>query len=469
MPQHRRRVLFGSTATLAAVLLAAGGASAQPLHTLQEALGAAYSNNPTLLAERAHLRSVDENVPQALAGWRPTVIVQGSMGYGWGVSSFPGSTAPIRLDRDFGTVQGTLTQPLYTGGRTHAQTAQAENQVMAERARLIQSEQQVFTDGINAYVSVIADKQVLLLDLNNEKVLTEQLRATNDRFRVGEITRTDVAQAEAALAQARALRQTAEGTLQTARATFLQVFGREPAEDLVEPQPLKLPAKTQRSAMRLAAGNNPNVIAALYDDAAAKDAIEVAFAKLMPTVSLHVTQFDQPNQGFPHTSNYGGQATVDLSLPIYQGGAEYSAVRQARQTEQQTRKSLDVARRTAIQDATRAWDTLVAARAAIVSDRAAIRANEIALEGVQREAIVGSRTTLDVLNAEQALLNSRVTLVQALAQLVTATYGMAASVGRLTARDLGLPVALYSELAYYKAVRGKWFGTGDAAVNQPSR
>lgn len=468
MPHHRRIVLGTTLPAIAVATLAAAPAPDQKLRTLQDAFASAYANNPTLLSERARLRSVDENVPQALAGWRPTVVFQGSVGRGWGFSTFPGGPA-IKVNRDFGAATGTLTQPIYTGGRTRAQTSQAENQVMAERARLIQAEQQVFTDGANAYVAVIADKQILLLDINNEKVLTEQLRATNDRFRVGEITRTDVAQAEAAVAQARATRQTAEGTLQTARATFLQVFGQEPAEDLIEPQPLQLPVKTQQDALRLAAGNNPNVIAALYDDSATKDAIDVAFAKLMPNLDFRVTQFDQPNASFPHTSSYGGSATLDLSVPLYQGGSEYSLVRQARQNEQQARKTLDTARRTAIQQAAQAWATLIAARAAIESDRAAIRANEIALEGVEREAIVGSRTTLDVLIAQQTLLNSRVALVQALAQLVTATYGIAGAVGRLTARDLGLPVALYSELAYYKAVRGKWFGTGDAAVGQPGR
>ena len=466
MPRHRR-VALGSTATGIAIVLASGWAFAQPLRTLQEALAAAYSNNPTLLAERAHLRSIDENVPTALAGWRPTVVLQGQAGYGWGRASQFGRS--FKDNRDIGGVNGSLTQPLYMGGRTRAQTSQAENAVMAERARLIQSEQQVFTDGITAYVNVIQFKQVLALDINNEQVLTQQLQATNDRFRVGEITRTDVAQAEAALAQARAQRQAAEGTLQTARATFRQQFGAEPADDLIEPQPLQLPVKTEQQALQLASANNPNVVAALFDNASAKDSIDVAFAKLMPNLSLQVTQGYDANVSFPHSTSYVGQATLALAVPLYQGGSEYAAVRQARQTEQQARKVVDTQRRAAVQLATQSWETLMATRAAIESDRAAVRANEIALEGVEREAIVGSRTTLDVLNAEQALLNARVALVQALAQLVTATYGVASAVGRLTAHDLGLPVALYSETAYYRAVRNKWFGTGDSATSQPGR
>jgi outer membrane protein len=466
MIQHRR-VWFGSVAAAVMALLGAGSAQGQTVHTLQEALAAAYNNNPTLLAERAHLRSIDENVPAALAGWRPTVVFQGQAGYGWGQQSEFGQT--FKANRDFGSAQVTATEPLYMGGRTRATTSQAENQVMAERARLIQAEQQAFSDGVNAYVNVIADKQVLQLNINNERVLTEQLRATNDRFRVGEITRTDVAQAEAALAQAQAQAQTALGTLQTARATFRQVFGIDAAEDLVEPQPLRLPVKTEQQALQLAAANNPNVIAALFDDAAAKDAIDVAFSKLMPNLNFQIMELYQTNVALPHSYDYGGQATLNLTVPFYQGGSEYAGIRQARQTEQSARKTADAQRRTAVQQATQAWETLVATRASIDSDKAAIRANQIALEGVEREAIVGSRTTLDVLNAEQALLISQVTLVQALAQLVTQTYTVAEAVGRLTARDLGLPVSLYSELAYYKAVRGKWFGTGDAALAQPGR
>jgi outer membrane protein len=178
---------------------------------------------------------------------------------------------------------------------------------------------------------------------------------------------------------------------------------------------------------------------------------------------------ESSNQTFPRSYANGGQLLAQVSVPIYQGGSEYSAVRQARQQEQQARKQLDDARRSAVQQATQAWQTLIAARATAESTRSQIRANSIALEGVEREAIVGSRTTLDVLNAQQALLNSQVTLVQNLANLVTASYSVAAAIGRLTARDLNLAVPLYDDTAYYNAVRNRWFGTGDYAVDQPGR
>jgi outer membrane protein len=440
-------------------------------HTLAEALAATYSTQPALLAERAKLRATDENVPQALSGWRPTVIMAGTTGYGDGASRqfAGGGIITSRTDRLVGTAQATLTQPLYNGGKTPATINRAKNQVMAERATLIQQEQTSFTNVVTAYVGVIQAQQVLALNVNNEQVLAKQLQATNDRFRVGEITRTDVAQAEAALAGATAQRQTSEGNLQTARGTYQQVVGFLPPGDLVEPQPLSLPAKNEQDAIALAANNNPQVIAALFTDAAAKDAVDVAFAQLLPQVSFQGQMFQTDNSSLRSSQSNGYQALLQLSVPVYQGGQEYSAVRQAKQSEQQSAKLVDDARRTAVQNAVQSWETLVAAKAAANSTRAQIQANSIALEGVEREAIVGSRTTLDVLNAQQALLQSQVTLVQNLAQVVTASYQVAAAIGRLTARDLNLPVPLYDETAYYNAVKNKWVGLGDYATGQPGR
>jgi outer membrane protein len=441
--------------------------------SLAEALASTYTNQPALQAERAKLRSTDENVPAALSGWRPTVVLAGSAGYGDGVSraysGTLGSVVNTQTDRLIGTAQATVTQNIYTGGHVQANVNKAKNQVYAERANLLAQEQTSFGNAVSAYVGVIQAQQLLALQINNEQVLAKQLQATNDRFRVGEITRTDVAQAEAALEGATATRETAEGNLATARSTYVQIIGFLPPDDLVEPQPLALPVKTEQEASQLASLNNPNVVAALFNDSAAKDAIDAAFSALLPQVSLQGQTFQQNNAGARSDTANGYQVLAQVSVPLYQGGQEYSAVRQARQAEQQTARLIDDARRTAVQNAVNAWDTLVAAKASADSTRAQIRANEVALEGVEREAIVGSRTTLDVLNAQQALLNSRVTLVQNLAQVVTASYQVAAAIGRLTARDLHLPVPLYDETAYYNAVKDKWVGLGDYATNQPGR
>jgi outer membrane protein len=465
MTMHRRTgTLFGLLACIAA-----GPALAQP-RTLQDALSAAYSNNPTLQTARAQLRSVDENVPQALAGWRPTIALAGSLGYGDGTvrTATRSGTLIGRNNRDIFTEQATATQPVFRGGATRAGTNRADNQVFAQRGRLLATEQQVFSDTINAYVSVIQAQQVLQLNINNEQVLTRQLQATNDRFRVGEITRTDVAQAEAALAGARATRQSSEGNLQTTRATYRRLVGELP-EQLIEPQPIKLPIRNQADAVQLASANNPNVIAALFDDAAARDNVDLQLSQLLPQVSVQALAARADNSTVAGQRTIGGQVLLNATIPLYQGGAEFSRVRQAKQQQQQTRKIVEDQRRQSIQQATQAWETLLATRATIDSTRAQIRANQIALEGTQREAIVGSRTTLDVLNAEQTLLNSRVTLVQNLANLVINSYAVAAAIGRLSARDLSLNVPLYDETAYYNAVRQRLFGIGDYATEQPGR
>ena len=443
------------SASVLLALLYAGVARGQ---TLQDALSSAYANNPTLQTSRAQLRVVDENVPQALSGWRPSVTLSGSAGYNQGTARSRGLYADT--DRQIGQASATVTQPLYNGGRTAAGTRRAENQVLAQRARLLATEQQVLSDTVSAYVAVIRDQETLRLNVNNVQVLQRQLDATNERFRVGEITRTDVAQAESRLAGARATRANAEGTLQTSRATFARLVGMAP-ERLVAPQPLTPAVRSAREAAELASVNAPSVVATLFDEAAGREQVDVQFAALLPQVSLQAQTYRQDNTQSPHTRATGEQITATLSVPLYQGGAEYAAVRQARQDAQRLRQVVDDQRRAAMQQATQAWETLAAARAQVDSVRSQIRAAEIALDGVQREAVVGSRTTLDVLNAEQELLNARVSLVQALANVVTNSYALAGAVGRLTAKDLALPVPLYDMEAYYRTVRGKWFGTGD--------
>jgi outer membrane protein len=467
-----RPALALATALLApaALVLDASPAGAQ---TLPEAMAQSYANNPALLAARAQLRSVDENVPQQLAGWRPTVSVTASGGpvdsrfRSLGGRAFDPATGgaftygtTTHIERQILSTQVTVNQPVFRGGRTVAGTRRAENQVLAQRARLLVQEQQVLSDTVNAFVGVIRDQELLRLNINNEQVLTEQLRATNERFRVGEITRTDVAQAESRLAGARASRAQAEGQLQISRATYLRVVGLVPAR-LVAPQPLRPPVANAQEASTAAANNNPAVVAFLFDEAAARDLIAVQVANLMPQVSVQGSAFRLDNQTGNHTRVTGAQVIAQLTVPIYQGGAEYSQVRQARQAAQQTRQQVEDQRRASAQSATQAWEQLVSARAQVDSQRAAIRASEIALDGVQREAIVGSRTTLEVLNQEQELLQNRTNLVQALATLVSQSYGLASAVGRLTAQDLGLPVELYDMRAYYNAVRNRWIGLGD--------
>jgi outer membrane protein len=480
-------------------------------HTLSETLGIAYSTNPTLTGERAKLRATDENVPAALAGWRPQVSVNASWGSAVGrfetgtqcgtATSFglvppagalqqacytngvvppnnynaktyrPGYefTDAVKNNRNLDTEQGTITEYLYRGGKTTASTHQAVNSVYAYRAYLIAQEETVFTNTINAYVTYVEDSNLLLLDRQNEQVLGDELRAVNDRYRVGELTRTDVAQAEAALAQAIAQRQTAEGNLQTAAATFYDQVGVNPPTNLADPQPLRLAVNSEGEAADLATRNNPNVISALFSEAEAKDTIDVEFAALGPQIYVQGQGFRLAGQSLNRQNSYGAQATINLTMPLYQGGSEYAAIRQARQNYQAAVRARQAALRTAREQAVQAWDTLVAARAATQSSRIAVRSAEIAVEGTERQALVGSATTQDVLIQQQNLLSAQITLVQNVTSIVTASYGVASAIGRLTARDLGLAVPLYDETAYYNAVRDRLWGTGDYAVHQPGR
>jgi outer membrane protein len=469
-----RIALALTTALLAPPALLAGAAGPARAQSLQEALALAYANSPTLLSARAQLRVVDENVPQALAGWRPTVQISSAVGwtdsqvrapgfstqFGQQVAVGTNLNGPVDTSRTIGQNSIVVTQPLFRGGRTVAQTRRAENQVLAQRASLYATEQQVLQDSVTAYVNVVRDQEQLLLQINNEQVLTEQLRATNERFRVGEITRTDVAQAESRLASAKAQRAVAEGNLQISRATFQRQIG-QPPRRLVAPQPLRPPVRSAAEAAQLAVVNNPNVISALFNEASARDNVDIQMSALMPQLSIQGQAFRTDNNVQPNTRTTGTQATFNLTVPIYQGGAEYSLVRQARQQAVQQRQVLADQQRQVAQQATQAWEQLQSSRAQVESVRAAIRASEIALDGVQREAIVGSRTTLDVLNAEQELLTNRTNLVQALATVVSQSFVLASAVGRLTAQDLGLPVDIYDMRSYYLSVRNRWLGLGD--------
>ncbi len=446
-------------------------AGAQPV-TLDQALVAAYQTNPQLLAERANLNSVAEGVPKALSGWRPTVVLSGSLGYTAGSQRTlnspppfsPGGVLITDLNRDTMAGQATVTQPIFQGGKTRASYNQAQNLLRAERAQLIATEESVFGSVVSAYVGVIENRALVAVNQSNVTVLQQQLESSEDRFRVGELTQTDVAQAQAALALGQSQLETAKGNLETALATYLQTIGQAAADKLANPQPLALPVNSADAADAAAAANNPTVINALFNVAAAKNGVDIAFSALMPTVNVQGTAFQETNPTLPDSRLGGWAATVNLTVPLYQGGGEYATVRQAKQNQDKAVQTLDNARRAAVQEASQAWQTLIAAQAAIVSARAAVAANRIALEGTEREAIVGTATTLDVLTVQQNLLNSATTLVQNLASLITASYDVASAIGRLTARDLKLPVPYYDENAYYRSVRDAWIGVGGPAL-----
>ncbi len=413
-------------------------------------------------------------MPTAIAGWRPTVTLSGSIGrsstsvneLSSSIDPLTGQVSPTKVkvpeNDNPATGQVQLTQPIYSGGKIIDETRQAKNAVYSARAQLLATEQSVFLNVVNAYVTVITDTHVLALDQNNVTVLERQLEATEDQFNVGEITMTDVAQAQASLAQAKEQVEVAAGNLEIGRENFRELVGDYPG-DLAPPQPLDLPVASKQEAGAAALANNPNVIAAEFDDAANKDAVDVAFSALLPQLSVQASAFSESNPSGPHTSANGGEILGELQMPLYQGGQEYSAIRAARAKEQQSFATIIDQQRTAYAQATQAWEALVASRDAIVSTNAEIKANAIALDGTEREEIVGTRTTLDVLNAQQLLLQSQVQQVQNIATLVNNSYTVAAAIGRLTATDLALPVNQYDDLKYYDAVKYAGFGTGESA------
>ena len=472
----QRLAIFGclmheSTYLTAALILAGLAISDSSLaETLDEALVSAYGSNPTLLAERARLRATDEAVPQALANWRPTVSFATAANRTNVFENLSNGAAPVLPGQPKVTTSGTsfsspvnlslgINQPLYRGGRTVAQTEQAEAQVAAERAALDATEETVLLDAVTAYMDVVKGKAVLDLSINNEQVLQRQLDATNDRFRVGEVTRTDVAEAESRRSAARADRIQAEGNLQAATASYLTTVGHLPENVGAPKVPTDLPASLGQ-AHEQALHNNPNVKNARFSFEAASHAVDLVAGEILPTVSLNGTLTRNYDFNGPDSYERVAQATLNLTVPIYQQGQEYSRVRQQKHAAGEAHVRTDVTSHATVEQVTQTWEALKTAQARSASYADQIKAAEVALEGVQRESQVGSRTVLDVLNAEQELLTARVNLVQAQHDVVVDSYRLKSTIGQLTAKALALPVAIYDPLEHYEAVRDKWIGTG---------
>ena len=328
--------------------------------------------------------------------------------------------------------------------------------MQATRAQTLGVETTVFQAVAQAYLDVVRDQTLVEVNRNNEQVLRKQLEATRDRFRVGEVTRTDVAQAESSLAQATATRIASEGQLEVSRANYARAVGHPPGR-LVQPRERPVLPATREEALALAANNNPNVISANFTELAARNNIDVVRGQLLPQISVigDLNRSTAPSVA-QHTSRQDSASVVGrLTIPLYEGGAVWSQTRQAEQTVGQRRSQVDDARRLAVQSATQAWETLQSARAAIGQ---AVRAAQIALEGVQQEALVGSRTVLDVLISEQQLFTTQSQLVGAQHDAAVAEYNLAAATGRLIAPELRLPVQLYDMERHYRGVKDKWFG-----------
>ena len=434
--------------------------------TLELALVQAYQKNPSLNSQRAATRAIDEGVPQALSGYRPRVTITGTGGEQTSSTTSKSSNFGVGT---YSTISGynspastgaTISQTLYNGFQTANKTRQAESAVLAARSTLRVTEQTVMLAAATAYMNLLRDSAILDLQRRNVEVLQEQLRQTRDRFNVGEVTRTDVAQSESSLAAGRSQVLLAEANYTASAATYRQVIGNDPGKlspatpvDRFSPQNLA-------GAVATASATNPAVTAAEYNVDVALRAVKVAEGALYPTVTVQGA-FNKnwlSTQSLSVMESYNASVLGTLSVPIYQGGAEYSLIRQAKETLGQKRLDLDTARDQIRQNVVQAWGQLEAAKANINATQAQVQASEIALNGIREEARVGQRTTFDVLTAQQTLVNARVALVTAQHDRVVASYTLLSAVGRLSPQVLGLRVPAYDATVHYQQVRDSWVG-----------
>jgi outer membrane protein len=466
----RRRIALRSIAAAVSAALAYGPASAE---TLGGALTKAYLSNPDINQQRAAVRASDENIPKANAGYLPTINAQASDSFSYTKFNSPletiaplgspipiggGSGSEISHPRGYGV---TINQNIWNGNRTVNGVSQAESSMLAAREQLRNTEQNVLLNAVTYYMNVLRDSAILSLNRANVDVLREQLRQTQDRFNVGEVTKTDVAQAQASLAGSEAQALSAQSTLQSSIASYRQTIGDEP-KNLAPVKPLdKVLPKTLPEAVAISQVEHPAIVGALHGVDAAELNVKVVEGALLPTLSAQV----QVGEQWDATSiavipNHVVNATVlgQLTIPIFQGGAEYASTRQAKEQLGQQELQADQQRDAVRAAVVSAWWLFSVSPAVIKSSKAQVDAAAVALAGVREEAKVGQRTTLDVLNAQQTLLNARVQLVSAEHDQVVASYALFSAIGRLSTVNLGVAVAQYDPRVHFDQVKDKWFG-----------
>jgi outer membrane protein len=454
------------TGAAAAVLLVAYiGPTPALADTIEAALVRAYQNNPQLNAQRASVRATDENVPQALSGYRPRVALTASAGYQYTDTNTTAGGSPTQIVRT--EIHGanaprsaglTVSQTLFNGQQTANRTRGAESQVSGSREALRVLEQTVLLAGATIYMDYLRDAAIVEVQRSNTRVLEQTLKQTRDRFNVGEVTRTDVAQSEAQLAAGKTQQLTAESNLNTTRANFRRIIGNEP-ENLAPGSPVDryLPG-TLPSAVDLSLVENPNVTAAMFGIDVNYLQVKVNEGALLPTVTFQASVQQSYEQTMTIFRSFGASAIAQLSVPVYQGGAEYSLIRQSKETLAQQRLVLEQTRDQTRANVVTAWGQLVAGKAQVASAQSQVTASEIALNGVREEAKAGQRTTLDVLNAQQALVNARVALVTAQHDRVVASYAVVNAIGRLSPVVLNLATTVYDPSVHYHQVRDSWYG-----------
>lgn len=432
--------------------------------TIEGALVRAYQNNPQLNAQRASVRSTDEGVPQALSGYRPRVSITANAGGQYSdfksqTTTALGTTSSILNGVTYPRgVGGTVTQTLYNGQQTANRTRAAESQVSAAREALRVLEQTVLLSAATIYMDYLRDSAIVEVQRSNVRVLEQTLKQTRDRFNVGEVTRTDVAQSESQLAAGRTQLLTAESNLVTTRANFRRIIGNDP-EALAPGSPVDrfLPA-TLAAATNLGLVENPNITAAMYGIDVSHLQVKISEGALFPTLTLQASVQQNYDVSLTVPRQFSAVGAAQLSVPIYQGGGEYALIRQSKENLAQQRLNLEQVRDQTRATVAQAWGQLAAGKAQVQSAQAQVAASEIALNGVREEARVGQRTTLDVLNAQQALVNARVALVTAQHDRVVASYSVLSAVGRLSPQVMKLNTTVYDPSVHYHQVRDSWIG-----------
>lgn len=463
-----RAVLICALSVAIAIVVGSAVADRVWAVTLEDALATAYNNSPILLARRAELRATDERVAQAISGWRPTLTADASYQERHQDAGIGGANSPVNPDVQFNPfrVGATVQQPIYRGGQTVAETRQAKAEVREGRANLHSTEQEVLLNSAISFFDVRQDLNVRDLNRNNVEVFRQQLAASEDRFAVGEITRTDVAQAKAALSSTIAEFTLSEARLTGSRARYQRYVGILPA-NLEAPAGLPPLPHSQEEAEAIAIERNPFLVAARYGEEASRHFVRRNVGNMLPTVTVEgeFSRTKEPSQFRTYTRTR--EVLARLTVPFYQAGGASSRVREARQLHNQRRiitLETDRELRKRIRDA---WANFIAVQSTIVSRRDQVRANEIALDGVRQEAMVGTRTTLDVLEEEQRYLDSRVELENAVHDEYAAAYQILSLTGELTPEKLGLSVTSYDPAENYRNVRYKVIGVGRSAGADP--
>ena len=447
-----KKLTFGIAVVMGSVAFCVSGKA----ETLNETLVSVYKSNPTLLAKRAELRATDEQVPQAASEWYPEILYKAAAGLR-AVEVNTGTGTDRHQHREPTSHELTMTHSLYAGGQTVAAIDKAKNTIMAERARLAITEQDVLINAVTAYMNYYRDKEILNLNIGNEAVLTRQLEATTQRFNAGEITSTNVHQSRARLSQSVADRIKSERDLEMSRAAFYSAIGYLPENLSLPDLPPGLPG-SREEAVEVAERDNFNVIAAEYDAKASVKEVDEQKGALLPTVDMEwsASRKLEASSETSRTDDYG--VKLMLTVPFYQKGAEYSKLREARQTAAQQHRTAVQVRRDAARGVMEAWEALRAAQARNSSFRTQIKASRVALMGVRQEADVGSRSLLDVLDSEQEFLDSKINLAMVQRDEIIAAFELLAAMGRPLAQHIDLPVALYDPKGHFDEVDDKHFG-----------